>query len=175
MMKITVLKTPTIITATQFQKAVRRGLQNVKQFTAGNPNSITSGLIRAEMNKPKSGRIYPVIVKNRKRYLNHQASNGSGNESSAILSGRLAKSIQGKTEGFNRLIISSNTPYSRIQENGGINSFSNKNYWLSSVNSPIRNKFAGMLIARRNNIRRPIISNRGKIKNIISRELNNIK
>jgi hypothetical protein len=79
------------------QQGIRKGLQNSSIEIAGSAGTKTGGLIKDEMNKPKTGRIYPIIVKKRRRYINHQASNKSGLESSAILSGQLARSVRGKT------------------------------------------------------------------------------
>lgn len=153
MMKVRVSRPLKPITTAQFQTAVRRGLQNVKQFTVGNKGD-SSGLIKQEMVQPKTGRAY-VISKNGRRRT-HVASNASGKESSAVLTGALKRSTKGRVEGSDRLIISADTPYARIQEKGGLNS-------------------QGNYVAPRNNFSRPILSNRGQIKNIISRELNNIK
>jgi phage gpG-like protein len=153
MMKIRAPKPFIPITSAQFQTAVRRGLQNVKQFTVGNTGD-NSGLIKREMVQPKTGKTYVISRNGRKR--THIASNASGKESSAVLSGDLKRSIEGRVEGSDRLIISAETPYARIQEKGGLNS-------------------RGNYIAPRNNFRRPILSSRGQIKNIILREINRIK
>lgn len=135
------------------QQGIRKGLQNSSIEIAGSAGTTTGGLIKDEMNKPKTGRIYPVIVKKRRRYVNHQASNRSGQESSAILSGELAKSVRGKTLGATRLEISANTPYAAIQEKGGVNS---ENSYIS----------------RRNNLIRPIRKSRGNIMNNIRQGIN---
>lgn len=135
------------------QQGIKKGLQNSSIEIAGSAGTTTGGLIKDEMNKPKTGRIYPVIVKKRRRYTNHQASNKSGKESSAILSGELAKSVRGKTLGTSRLEISANTPYAAIQEKGGINS---------------ENSY----IAPRNNLIRPIRQSRGNIINNIRQGVN---
>jgi hypothetical protein len=132
---------------------IKRGLQQSSIELAGVPNSTSGGLIKDEMNKPKTGRIYPIIVKKRRKYINHQASNSTGLESSAVLSGELARSVRGKTLGSSRLEISANTPYAGIQEKGGINGQGNR-------------------VAPRNNLIRPIKQSRG---NIINNIKNNIK
>lgn len=154
------------------QQGIKKGLQNSSIEIAGSAGTTTGGLIKDEMNKPKTGRIYPVIVKKRRRYINHQASNKSGQESSAILSGELAKSVRGKTLGTNRLEISANTPYAAIQEKGGVNPLSNKNYWLDTPNSPNKRPFAGLKISARNNLIRPIRQSRGNIINNIRQGIN---
>jgi hypothetical protein len=135
------------------QQGIRKGLQNSSIEIAGSAGTTTGGLIKDEMNKPKTGKIYPIIVKKRRRYTNHQASNKSGLESSAILSGELARSVKGKTLGTNRLEISANTPYAAIQEKGGRNE--SKAY-----------------IAPRNNLIRPITLARGNIMNNIRQAIN---
>ena len=136
------------------QQGIKKGLQNSSIEIAGSAGTTTGGLIKDEMNKPKTGRIYPVIVKKRRRrYVNHQASNRSGQESSAVLSGELAKSVRGRTLGSTRLEISANTPYAAIQEKGGINS---------------ENSY----IAPRNNLIRPIRQSRGNIMNNIRQGIN---
>jgi len=135
------------------QQGIRKGLQNSSIEIAGSAGTTTGGLIKNEMNKPKTGKIYPIIVKKRRRYINHQASNKSGSESSAILSGELARSVRGKTLGTNRLEISANTPYAAIQEKGGRNE-------------------SGAYIAPRNNLIRPITLARGNIMNNIRQAIN---
>lgn len=136
----------------RIKEGIRRGLRqtNIDLIGYGSANS---GLIKQEMNKHKTGRIYPIIVKKRVKYLNHQASNASGNQSSAILSGKLRQSLRGNSLGYNRLEISANTPYARIQEKGGING-------------------QGAYVAPRNNLIRPIKQSRG---NIINNITSNIK
>jgi phage gpG-like protein len=135
------------------QQGIRRGLQNSSIEIAGSAGTTTGGLIKDEMNKPKTGKIYPIIVKKRRKYINHQASNKSGLESSAVLSGELAKSVRGKTLGTNRLEISADTPYAAIQEKGGVNS---------------ENSY----VAPRNNLIRPITQSRGNIMNNIRQAIN---
>lgn len=135
------------------QQGIKKGLQNSSIEIAGSAGTTTGGLIKDEINKPKTGRIYPIIVKKRRRYVNHRASNKSGFESSAILSGELARSVRGKTLGSNRLEISADTPYAAIQEKGGINS--DNNY-----------------IHPRNNLIRPIRQSRGNIMNNIRQGIN---
>lgn len=129
-----------------FSNGIRQGLQTSSIQLAGNKGDTTSGLIKEEMNKPKTGFIYPVIRKRGRTFLNHQASNRSGLESSAILDGQLARSVQGQTKGTSRLEISANTPYARIQEKGGVNG-------------------QGKRIAARNNLKRPIEQSRRDIVN----------
>ena len=152
MIRIRINKPLKPITSSQFKTGVRRGLQNSKQYLVGNKGN-NSGLIKREMMQPKTGTIYPIIIKKGKTYRNHQASNNSGLESSAVLTGGLKRSINGEVKGSNRLIISANTPYSRLQEKGGVNSH-------------------GRYVAPRNNLKRPIESSVGQIKNIIRREIN---
>lgn len=135
------------------QQGIRKGLQNSSIEIAGSAGTKTGGLIKDEMNKPKTGRIYPLIIKRKRRYVNHRASNKSGFESSAILSGELARSVRGKTLGTNRLEISADTPYAAIQEKGGINS--DNNY-----------------IHPRYNLIRPIRQSRGNIMNNIRQGIN---
>ena len=139
----------------RIKAGIKLGLQKSSVALAGVPNTTDGGLIKKEMNQPKSGRAYKVIVKNKRRYLNHIASNSSGFESSAVLSGRLARSVRGKTLGSTRLEISANTPYAGIQEKGGMN----------SQNS---------LIAPRNNLIRPITKSRGNIMNNIRQGISSI-
>ena len=153
------------------QQGIRKGLQNSSIEIAGSAGTTTGGLIKNEMNKPKTGKIYPIIVKKRRRYTNHQASNDSGFESSAVLSGELARSVRGKTLGTNRLEISANTPYAAIQEKGGVNPASNKNYWQDSPKG-VKNKFSGLKIEARNNLIRPITLARGNIMNNITQAIN---
>lgn len=135
---------------------IKQGLQRSSIEIAGTPNTTSGGAIKDQMNQPKSGEIYPVIVVRRKRYINHQASNRSGNESSAVLSGKLAKSIRGKVLGQNRMEISANTPYAGIQEKGGVNG-------------------QGAYVAPRNNLIRPIKQSRGNIINNIKQGINGLK
>ncbi|MFT6151398.1 MAG: hypothetical protein ACJAY9_000787 [Flavobacteriales bacterium] len=137
----------------RIKAGIRKGLQTSSIALAGIPNTTSGGLIKNEMNKPKSGRIYPIIIKKRRKYINHQASNLTGMESSAVLAGDLAKSVRGKTLGSSRLEISANTPYAKLQEDGGVNSQGNR-------------------VAPRNNLRRPVQQSRG---NIINNIKNNIK
>ena len=139
----------------RIKAGIKLGLQKSSVALAGVPNTTDGGLIKKEMNQPKSGRTYKVIIKNKRKYLNHIASNAGGLESSAVLSGRLAKSVRGKTLGSTRLEISANTPYAGIQEKGGMN----------SQNS---------LIAPRNNLIRPITKSRGNIMNNIRHGISSI-
>lgn len=134
------------------KNGIRQGLQQSSIQLAGNKGDTTSGLIKEEMNKPKTGRIYPIIIKRGRRFINHQASNKSGKESSAILDGELARSVKGQTVGVNRLEISADTPYARIQEKGG------------------RNR-EGAYIAPRNNLSRPIKQSRRDIINNIDNSI----
>lgn len=131
-----------------FKSGIRQGLQISSIQLAGNKGDTTSGLIKEEMNKPKTGVVYSRIWKKRRAFINHQASNKSGNESSAILTGDLARSIKGQTKGSSRLEISANTPYAAIQEKGGVNGSSKS-------------------IAARNNLSRPIKQSRRDIINNI--------
>tara|TARA_R110000868_G_C10972986_1_gene771147 strand:- start:38407 stop:38889 length:483 start_codon:yes stop_codon:yes gene_type:complete len=158
MIRIKVIKPLKAITASKFQTGVRRGLQNSKQYLVGNKGN-NSGLIKREMMQPKTGNTYVTSRKGKKKY--HTASNSSGNESSAIFTGRLKNSISGLVTGSNRLIISANTPYARLQENGGI-SYSG---YRPQDKGPYK-------VGPRNNLRRPIESSVGQIKNIIRREIN---
>lgn len=139
----------------KIKEGIRRGLQqtNIDLIGYGSANS---GLIKTEMNKHKTGRTYPVIVKNRVKYLNHQASNASGDQSSAILSGHLRQSLRGNLLGMDRLEISANTPYARLQEKGGING-------------------NGAYVAPRNNLIRPIKQSRGNIINNIKQGIDGLK
>jgi len=148
------LRIPTSVLSLEkrIKAGIRKGLQTSSIEIAGIPNTTTGGLIKNEMNKPKTGRVYPVIVKKRRKYINHQASNSTGQESSAILSGKLAKSIRGKTLGSSRLEISANTPYAGLQERGGINSQGNS-------------------VAARNNLSRPIRKSRGNVINNIKQNI----
>jgi phage gpG-like protein len=134
-----------------FKSGIRQGLQttNIQLIGKGSANS---GLIKAEMNKHKTGTLYPVIVRRGVRYLNHRASNKSGNESSAILSGQLRQSLRGNLLGANRLEISANTPYAALQENGGRNG-------------------RGVYVAPRNNLKRPINQSRRDIINNIDNSI----
>lgn len=151
MMKIRVNRPIKPISNAQFKADLRRGLQNVKQFLVGNQNS-GAGIIKQEMDQPKTGRTY--VISRRGRKILHTASSASGRESSAVLTGKLKGSIRGRIEGSDRLIVSANTPYARIQEKGGFNA-------------------KGAYIAPRNNLRRPILSNRGQIKNLIRNSIKN--
>ena len=137
---------------TRIKMGIRKGLQTSSIQIAGIPNTTSGGSIKDEMNKPKTGRIYPVIVKKGKRYLNHQASHPFNEESSAILTGDLARSVRGKTFGASRLEISANTPYARLQEKGGINS-------------------DGNYVDPRHNLSRPIEESRGKVINNIRQNI----
>lgn len=144
---------------TALRSGIRQGLQTSSIQLAGTKGDTTSGLIKEEMNKPKSGVVYPVIRKRGRVFRNHQASNRTGNESSAILDGRLARSVKGQLKGSNQLEISANTPYARIQEEGGKNG-------------------NGAYIAPRKNLKRPIEQSKGEIRNNIDnsvRSLLNIK
>lgn len=129
-----------------FRNGIRQGLQISSIQLAGNKGDTTSGLIKEEMNKPKTGVVYSRIWKKKRAFINHQASNKSGGESSAILTGDLARSIKGQTIGSSRLEISANTPYAAIQEKGGKNG-------------------QGAYIAPRNNLKRPIEQSRRDIIN----------
>lgn len=135
-----------------FSNGARQGLQTSSIQLAGNKGDTTSGLIKEEMNKPKSGLVYPIIRKRGRTFINHQASNRSGLESSAVLDGQLARSVQGQIKGSSRLEISANTPYARIQEKGGVNG-------------------QGKRIAARNNLKRPIEQSRRDIRNNIDNSI----
>lgn len=138
-----------------FQNGIRQGLQNSSVQIAGKQGVPNSGLIQQEMNKPKTGRTYVISSKAGRRL--HRASNASGNESSAILTGKLERSVKGQVIGSSRLEISANTPYARIQEKGGKNG-------------------QGAYIAPRNNLKRPIEqSRRDIINNLDSSIRNNLK
>lgn len=137
-----------------FKNGIKQGLQTSSIQLVGNKGDTTSGLIKEEMNKPKTGTIYPVIRKRGRIFINHQASNRSGLESSAILDGQLARSVQGQTKGSSRLEISANTPYARIQEKGGVNG-------------------RGRRVAARNNLKRPIEQSRRDIINNIDNSIKN--
>jgi hypothetical protein len=134
-------KTPKIripISNEQVKASIRMGLNDVKRYLVSNRGD-SSGIIKKQMLESKTGRVYPIIRKGKRIFVNHQASNASGQESSARLSGRLMNSIVGEVQASDSLIISARTPYAKIQEE------------------------------RSNNFRRPILSNRGKIKNMIGR------
>lgn len=135
-----------------FKSGIRQGLQTSSIQLAGNKGDTTSGLIKEEMNKPKTGTVYAVIRRKGRVFRNHQASNKSGNESSAILTGDLARSVKGQVKGSSRLEISANTPYAAIQEKGGRNG-------------------QGVYIAPRNNLSRPIKQSRRDIINNIDNSI----
>jgi hypothetical protein len=136
----------------RIKAGIRRGLQQSSIELAGIPNTKSGGLIKDQMNKPKTGRIYPIIIKRGIIYINHQASRKKSRESSAILAGELAMSVKGKTLGSSRLEISADTPYAAIQEYGGINS-------------------EGVYIAPRKNLNRPIRKYRGRLLNNIKQSI----
>ena len=150
---------------------IKSGLQRSSIEIAGIPNTTSGGVIKSQMNEPKTGFTYPVVVKKRKKYLNHTASNNLGTESSAVLSGQLAKSIRGKTLGTDRLEISANTPYAGIQEYGGKRS--DGNYWLDSPSSKKKRGFG--LISGRQNLKRGIMTSRGNIINNIKQGIDGLK
>tara|TARA_R110000868_G_scaffold17344_1_gene76328 strand:+ start:9899 stop:10369 length:471 start_codon:yes stop_codon:yes gene_type:complete len=127
-----------------FKAGTRQGLQISSIKLAGEPSIPNSGLIKQEMHKPKTGRIYTISNKAGKRL--HRSSNASGLESSAILTGKLERSIRGKVKGSSRLEISANTPYAALQEKGGQNG-------------------VGAYVAPRNNLKRPIEGSRRDIRN----------
>jgi hypothetical protein len=81
----------------------------------------------------------------------HTASNDSGLESSAILTGELSKSVYTKNNGSNKQIIGAKAKHASVQEDGSKN------------------------VAPRNNIRRPVSQNKTliatKIKNAIENNL----
>jgi hypothetical protein len=79
----------------------------------------------------------------------HKASNASGLESSAVLTGELSKSVYTKSSGSNQQIIGATAPHAAIQEFGGAN------------------------VAPRNNIRRPLAENKARIANKIQLAINN--
>ena len=85
----------------------------------------------------------------------HKASNATGLESSAVLTGELSKSIYTKSSGSNQQIIGATAPHAAIQEFGGAN------------------------VAPRNNIRRPLAQNKTliatKIKNAINNNLKGLQ
>ena len=84
----------------------------------------------------------------------HKASNASGEESSAILTGKLSKSVYTKSNGGSQQIIGATAPHASIQE------------------------FGSARVAPRNNIRRPLAQNRTliatKIRNAINNNLRNL-
>jgi phage gpG-like protein len=84
----------------------------------------------------------------------HKASNSSGEESSAVLTGKLSKSVYTKSHGANKQIIGATAKHASLQE------------------------FGTDKIAPRNNIRRPLAQNRTliatKIRNAITNNIKNI-
>ena len=134
-----------------FKKGTRLGLQRTSVDLAGKAGN-SSGIIKEEMSQPKTGKKY-IISRNGKRRA-HIASNANGQESSAILSGKLRKSIRGKVIGSNRAEFSANTPYAKLQEKGGKNS-------------------QGKIVAARNNLKRPITAYRRDTINNIDNSIKN--
>ena len=53
---------------------IKQGLQKSSVEIAGIPNTTSGGVIKSQMNEPKTGFTYPVVVKKRKRYLRDGAS-----------------------------------------------------------------------------------------------------
>lgn len=141
---------------TAFKSGVRKGLQRTTVDLAGKPTTVNSGFIKQEMNKPKTGRKYLVSSGRGGRALArirlHTASNASGLESSAVLTGRLRRSIRGRVTGSSRAEISANTPYAALQEKGGVNA-------------------TGKTVAARNNLKRPIEQHRRDIIKNITRSI----
>lgn len=141
-----------------FKNGVRMGLQKTSIDLAGKPASTSLGIIKQEMNKPKTGRKYIVNVGRGGRILKreriHTASNKSGQESSAVLTGALRRSIKGVVIGSNQLQISADTPYARLQEYGGTNS-------------------QGRKVDPRNNLERPITQSRRLILNNLDNLIKN--
>lgn len=141
----------------RIKAGIKQGLQrSAIELAGGIAGGTNAGLIQKEMFKqPKTGKTYTIRRRN-KHFINHIASNASGLESSAILTGRLEKSVKGKTLGFDRLEISANTPYAAIQEKGGRNG-------------------QGTYVAPRNNLIRPIKQSRGNIINNIKQGIDGLK
>lgn len=134
-----------------FKNGIRQGLQTSSIQLAGSANGgSNAGLIQQEMEKPKTGRTYVISRKGRKKI--HVASNASGQESSAVLDGKLKRSVKGEVKGSSRLEISANTPYAALQEKGGRNG-------------------RGAYVAPRNNLKRPIEQSRRDIINNIDNSI----
>jgi phage gpG-like protein len=140
-----------------FEQGVRRGLQNSGLRLAGVAGRANDGIIKKEMNAPKSGRIYGTMTGRRKRVLQrmriYQAS--APGESPAVITGQLRDSVYFRVEGSNQLRIGADTPYARILELGGV----------TGRNHASR-------IARRNYLIRPILESRGLIINDLKNAIN---
>ena len=108
-----------------FSDGVRKGLQQSGIRIAGMSGRANDGLIKQDMNAPKSGRVYNIRIGRGGRILknikSHQAS--APGESPAVISGKLRNSLYSRVEGSNQLRIGANTPYARILElrsDGGV-------------------------------------------------------
>lgn len=121
------------------RQAIRNALSKVGTQLAG-----ARGIIKLDMKKAKSGKIYKY----------GQASRVG--ESPAYITGKLSNSVYHKMEG-DTLVIGADTPYARILEKGGNSGKGNKTY-----------------IAARRYLIRPVINARRDIITNIQNELNKL-
>lgn len=103
-----------------FRDGIRKGLQQSGMDIAGKSSRVNDGLIKQDMNSPKSGRAYNVSVgksgRKLKRSRVHIAS--AAGEAPAVISGKLRKSVYFLVQGSDQLRIGANTPYARFLEDG---------------------------------------------------------
>jgi hypothetical protein len=130
---------------------LRRGLQRSGMDIIGKKNAANDGLVKQQMNAPKSGRTYKTKVGKTGRKLSRSRlyTASAVGQSPAVVSGALRKSTDFTVIGGNRLEISANTPYARILEQGGTITW--------------KKRSGSARIARRNYLRRPILQSRRNI------------
>lgn len=152
-----------------FQEGIRKGLQQSGVDIAGMKGRTNDGLIKREMNGPKTGRWYTAVVGRKGRVLKrgraHRAS--AANESPAVITGELRDSVYFRVQGSGQLRIGANTPYARVLENGGTHTSSGITK-LKEIPSGTTTR-----IAARNYLKRPIAQSRQNIIQNIEMAINN--
>lgn len=104
-----------------FRNGIRRGLQKSGMDIAGKVGQANDGLIKQDMNSPKSGKAYNVNIGRMGRRLRrggriHIAS--APGEAPAPITGKLRKSVYFLVQGSNQLRIGANTSYAKFLEEG---------------------------------------------------------
>jgi HK97 gp10 family phage protein len=106
--------------AQSFRDGIRSGLQQSGIYIAGKSGLTNDGVIKQDINSPKSGREY-IVSRGRggralKRSRVHVAS--AAGEAPAVITGKLRKEVYYRVEGSNRLRIGANTDYAKFLEDG---------------------------------------------------------
>lgn len=104
----------------KMKQEIRKSLYKSGLDIAGTANNVNSGLIKQEMNKPKSGRKYKKYKGIGGRRLSKPAfhTSSADGESPAVVTGELRKSVYFRVHSWDRVAIGATAKHAKPLEEG---------------------------------------------------------